>query len=204
MNTTPDETKLALWLDDELEGAELAAFEAWVAGQPQLLAARADNRRWRKLMATTMPASEEPPYPEFFNQRIARAIRENTQTTPSAPSKPGWSWWNTWFLPVAACAGMAFTFWLGTTRSQPAAAVAEIDVTGAPKAIPVEPILYTPEKGVSAEWFSSNEASATVIVLNGVEAIPDATDFSETVYLRQFREIDSTAGINSQPGYTGP
>jgi hypothetical protein len=62
----------------------------------------------------------------------------------------------------------------------------------------VEPIIYTPEKGVEAEWFSSSAAMATVIVLNGVQAIPDSTDFSHTVYLNRAREIDSTAGTDSE------
>ena len=34
-----------------------------------------------------------------------------------------------------------------------------------------------------------------VIVLNGVSAIPDTTDFSDTVYVPTEREFDSTAGI---------
>ena len=45
MNTNPDETKLALWLDDELKGEELTAFEAWVADKPEHLAARDEIRR---------------------------------------------------------------------------------------------------------------------------------------------------------------
>ena len=69
-----------------------------------------------------------------------------------------------------------------------------IDVAGAPRAIPVDPVVYTPENGVNAEWFTSSEASATVIVLNGINAIPDSMDFSETVYVPMDREIDSTAG----------
>ena len=42
---------------------------------------------------------------------------------------------------------------------------------------PVEPVVYTPENGVKAEWFASAKASATVIVLNGVTAIPDSHGF---------------------------
>jgi hypothetical protein len=50
---------------------------------------------------------------------------------------------------------------------------------------------------VTAEWFDSLQASATVIVLNGVQAIPDDTDFSETAYIQRAREIDSTAAIET-------
>jgi hypothetical protein len=77
--------------------------------------------------------------------------------------------------------------------------VPEINVAGAPRAIPVDPVLYTPETGVNAELFASSDASATVIVLSGVTAIPDATDFSETVYVPMDREIDSTANIEVDP-----
>lgn len=196
MNINPDETRLAMWLEDELHGEELAAFEASVAGKQDLHDARAQARRWREMMAASIPASEEPPYPEFFNHRVSRSILE-LEAKPAATSKPagGFSW-RSWFMPVAACAGMAMAFWLGGKQT---GGLPEIDVTGAPRAIPVDPVLYTPESGVSAEWFASVEASATVIVLNGVEAIPDATDFSETVYLKRQREIDSTAALESEP-----
>jgi hypothetical protein len=191
MNTTPDETRLALWLEDELHGEELAAFETWVADRREHLAAREDVRRWRKMMAEGLPDEQEPPYPDFFNHRIAKSIRDLTPA-PTAAAKPRFSL-GSWFMPLAACTGMVLAFWLGGQRR----AVPEIDVTGAPRAIPVEPVLYTPEKGVTAEWFDSLQASATVIVLNGVQAIPDDMDFSETAYIKRAREIDSTAAIES-------
>jgi hypothetical protein len=195
MNTNPDEATLALWLDDELSGAELAAVEAWAVGQPDQLAAREEIRTWRRGIASALPAAEEPPYPDFFNTRIMKAIREESSSVP-APSIPRKSFrWNAWLMPLAACAGMVLSFWVGSRSAK----VPEIDVTGAPRAIPVEPVLYTPERGVEAVWFASNEASATVIVLNGVAAIPDTTDFSETVSAPMDREIDNTAGTTGQP-----
>ncbi len=191
MNTNPDEATLALWLDDELTGAEQAAVEAWAIQQPEQITAREEVRRWRATFSAAIPASEEPPYPDFFNSKVLQAIRE--QSPKPAPAKTPFSW-KSWLMPMAACAGMMLTFWAGTKiNSTP-----EIDVTGAPRAIPVEPVLYTPENGVNAEWFASTKASATVIVLNGVTAIPDSTDFSETVMLPGHREIDSTAGIGGE------
>ncbi len=192
MNTNPDEATLALWLDDELAGADQASVEAWALTRPEQLAAREGVRRWRATIASAIPASEEPSYPDFFNSRVLQAIRE---PVPAATRQARSFSWKSWLMPMAACAGMALTFWAGTK----ATTTPEYDVAGAPKAIPVEPVVYTPENGVDAEWFASKEASATVIVLNGVAAIPDATDFSETVYLPANREIDSTAGIELEP-----
>lgn len=197
MNTNPDEARLALWLDDELHGEELATFEAWVAGHPEHFAAREEIRRWRGLIRSNIPAEEDVPYPDFFNSRVAREIRTSA-VAAAPPARPARAFsWRSFVMPLAACAGMALTFWVGTQQARPGPP--EIDVTGAPKAIPVEPILYTPEKGVEAEWFTSTKASATVIVLNGVQAIPDATDFLETAMRPGDRELDSTARMESEP-----
>lgn len=194
MNTNPDDAKLALWLDDELHGEELAEVEAWAGRNPEHLAAREEVRRWRAMIAASVPASEEPPYAELFNGRIANAIREPSPESVIAMPARGFRL-RSILMPLAACAGMVIAFWLGgKTQSH----VPEIDVTGAPKAIPVEPIVYTPEGGVEAEWFASDDASATVIVLNGVDAIPDATDFSKNASTDGIREIDSTADVTPE------
>ena len=196
MNTNPDETKLACWLEDELAGEELTSFETWLRGQadyPEHLAMRDEARKWRQMMASAMPSSEEPPYPDFFNNRVAQAIRHNRPQS-TVVEKPRFSW-RALLMPASACAGMVLAFWLGT-RSQPAPL--EMEVTWAPRAIPVqEQALYTPESGVVAECFSSTGAEATVIVLDGVDAIPDDTDFSETVFMKTAREIEATAEVEA-------
>jgi len=173
MNMNPDETTLAKWLDDPLHGEELAADDAGAGSPPEALAARAEDRRWRELIGTALPASQEPPYPDFFNLRVARAIREQAPAAAVVARRRLFG--SSWVMPLAACAGMAFAFWLG---AKTAASPPEVVVAGAPRAIPVESFVYTPETGVRAESFASAGASATVIVLNGVAAIPDSTDFS--------------------------
>jgi hypothetical protein len=193
----PDEATLALWLDDELTGPEKAAVDAWAGQHPEQLAAREDVRRWRATISAAIPASEEPPYPEFFNSKVLQAIREQAPRPVVREKKP--FFWKSWLMPMAACAGMALTFWVGTKSGPPSAP--GIDVAGAPRAIPVEPLLYTPETGVNAELVASRDASATVIVLSGVMAIPDATDFSETVYVPMDRESDSTAEVEVDPAW---
>ncbi len=190
MNTNPVEAKLALWLEDELEGEQLAEFEVWVAGQPEHLAAREKIRGMRRVIASAIPAAEEPPHLEFFTSRISRVIR-NEPHEPVVPRVPRISW-QSLLMPLAACAGMALAFLVGVKTRQSGA---DVDVAGAPRAIPVEPIVYTPESGVKAEWFASTKASATVIVLNGVQAIPDATDFTETTAIQNVRESDATADV---------
>lgn len=179
MNTKTDETLLARWLEDDLEGAELAAFERDIADDAGRFAERERIRALKRDLATLLPSSVEPPYPDFFNSRIERAIRE--QSGPLAEPVARRSGWRAFWMPATAVAGMALAFWLGTkagTRTEVVAAPAPppVEIAEAP-----QPGLYTPERGVDAEWFSSEDAEATVIVLEGVDAIPDSMDFSETV-----------------------
>jgi hypothetical protein len=197
MNTTPDETTLALWLDDELVGDEFAAVEAWAAEQPEQLGAREENRRYKVAMQTAIPASIEPPSPEFFNARIARLIETSTASAPIAAATPAnvvelpfWLNPRSWFMPAAAAAGMFFAFWLGGNIGGENTNLAE-----------AKPDVYVPESGVNAEWVSASEGQSGVIVLTGVSAIPDSTDFTQTVYLPLPREIDRTAGQGGHEGY---
>lgn len=185
----PDETKLALWLDDELSGAELSEMNSWAAKQPEQLAAREELRSFRKMISENIPESEEPPYPEFFNSRVTQGIRdlqtaESESMQPAAAKKSG-VFWRSWLLPVTACAGMAFAFMIGKQSNQPSQPLAILPA--------LSPAVYTPEDGVEAQWFSSNTADATVILLQGISDIPDSMDFSKTVYVPSAREADRTA-----------
>lgn len=189
MNTTPDEVKLALWLDDELQGEEFAAFDVWASSQAEHMAAREEIRSYRARLQQVVPAAESVPYPDFFNSRIARVIREERPAEAVPASARPKAFWTSWFMPVAACAGMAAAFWVGSLTQRPQGAMAQSSAS--------EPYVYTPDNDIRASWFSSDRAS--VIVLDGVAAIPDSTDFTVTAYLPHEREIDSTAGREHFP-----
>ena len=190
MNTKLDETTLALWLDDELHGAELAAFEVSLAGEGELLARREAVRSWRRTLGAALPAVEEPPYPDFFNSRIGQALR---QATPRAGNVRADSW-RQWWLPAAAVAGMALTFWLGTQTGGGVREVVQVRPAPVPVAVQA-PAVYTPQRGVAAEWFSSDDAAATVIVLEGLDALPDALEFADSA--RADGGEKATAGIEA-------
>lgn len=189
MNTNPDETKLALWLDDELSGAELAEMDAWAASHPEQLAAREELRKFRAMLAHNVPSSEEPPYPDFFLSRIHQGILalDKETITPTQTGNRSFAW-KSWFMPIAACAGMMIAFYVGqqTGGTKPAVVKDTVPTMAAP-------IVYTPEQGVQAQWIPAPDHSSSVILLKGIAAIPDSTEFYETVYVPTERESDRTA-----------
>jgi anti-sigma factor RsiW len=193
MNMNPDETKLAMWLDDELSGTELAEMDAWTASQPGRLAARDELRKFRGMLAENLSASEEPPYPDFFLTRIHQGIRElEAARSPVAKTTAG-SFWRSWLMPVAACAGMVLAFSMGRQSGARETSVGKKETPQTPAA----PMVYTPEEGVFAEWIPTPQNHTSVILLKGVTAIPDSTDFSETVYIPTAGEYDRTATLES-------
>ena len=80
---------------------------------------------------------------------------------------------------------MALCFWAGT----------HVQNSGAPSPVvtnhhPVsggvpDPVLYTPESGVQAAWYSSSDSGGSVIVLDGVAAIPDSFEVPDTAAVEQ-------------------
>lgn len=189
MNTNPTEEALALWVEDELHGAEAVVVDAWAAGHPEWLAHREDARKVKALLKAALPAAEEPPYPDFFNTKIARSISAARPAAVAPKVRP--MEWFRWFMPAAAAAGMAICFWAGMkVNSSPS------DGTGMAGVVPVvsvpEPFLYVPEKGVKAAYYASSVADAGVIVLDGVAAIPDSFEVPETAAIRE--EAPATAG----------
>jgi len=202
MNTNPDETKLAMWLDDELNGTDLAEMETWAETQPEQIAARDELRNYKTLMSENIPASEDPPYPDFFVTRVNQGIREleEAEQGSSTPTKQasGTRFWKSWLMPIAACAGMILAFSIGR-QSSDQKTISTASQTSQTKQ---SPLVYTPEEGVAAEWVSNSDSIASLIVLRGISAIPDSTDFSETVYVPTVREADRTATLDATPSNT--
>jgi hypothetical protein len=189
MNTKPDDELLALWVEDELSGESLSAVDAWASMQAEWLELREQARSWKSLVDGILPESEDVPHAEFFNARIRREIevQDAAEQEPKAVPTRGTPRW-AWFMPAAAAAGMVFGFVMG--RGGPDRPNDEVSMPVATLA----PVLYTPTKGVNAEYVS--DVDATVIVLAGVDAIPDSWEIPETAVLE--KEGPHTASKDSR------
>lgn len=168
MNTNPDHETLMLWLEDELSEDTRQQLDTWAADQPQWLEKREAARQWRHQLRRTM-AAEEIPYGDFFQSRLMRTIEqgraESERAAPvtHAPVSP----WRKFWLPASVAAAMVLGF-LGGSLWQEKPHRAKTLVT------------YTPEEGVKAEFFETSPAEGTVIVLNGMPALPDSFVSTET------------------------
>lgn len=179
---TPNDELMAQWLDDELSGAEAQRIDAWAAGQPDVLARRAELRAWKARMQASLAAEVEPPYAEFFNQRILRTIeRELAADAPAAQPSGAparLAWWR-WLAVPGMAAAMALCFWGGTRVSQPV----QVTVVASPKVDAMPLLVYTPYQGVTAEVLKTPEDDDTVIVLQGLDELPASIEMPDNAAL---------------------
>ena len=167
MKKKPDETMLTLWMDGELEGDELQHVEAWVQAHPELLAERDRVRAMSATIKRHMPGGVEPPYPEFFNQHILRHIDDDVDSPAAASPRRQNGFWR-WFAVPMAAAAMAVCFYMGTQVSETPGGITPVAAQMGS--------VYTPDGNVSADMFRSADAGATIIVLEGLDDIPDEID----------------------------
>ena len=180
MNMNPDKQSLLLWLEDELDAAEQVSVDAWASGQSNWLAKRESARAWKQALRDVVPASIEPPYPEFFQAKLERALRvQSSVPRPVAESQRSAVWWTKAWMPASVAAALVAGFFASEMRQETK---------------PVQSlVIYTPEEGVKAEFFETSPAEGTVIVLNGVAAIPDDFEVPDTASL-------DPAGTQGVPG----
>ncbi|MGB1131178.1 MAG: hypothetical protein ACPG4K_14090 [Haloferula sp.] len=168
MNTKPDDELLALWVEDELDVTIHTEVDAWASGQAEWIEHRELARKTKVLLGGNLSPDQDLPNGEFFNARIRREIevREAAPAVEPPPSKSIMAW----LVPLTAAASLVLGIWIG--RGGPQSEVVP------PPVAELTPVLYTPQKGVQAELLKSEEA--TVVVLAGVDAIPDSWEIPAT------------------------
>jgi hypothetical protein len=178
MNTNPDNQTLLLWLEDELASDLQKPIDQWAAGQPEWLAKREAAREWRSQMSRVMAISNELPQGDFFQAQIFRSIATKGRVTSSPAVARDNSPMKKWWMPLSVAAAMVFGFLGGMQwREKPNRATTLVT--------------YTPAEGVRAEFFESSPSEGTVIVLNGMEALPDSFVNTEITSAEPVHSSDS-------------
>lgn len=163
MNPNPDEQLLARWLDGEMDADERASFDARLKTDSALRAEAESLQSLRAAFQEGFPRIAEVPHADFFNSQIQQRIAElRRDEGKAAPAAAGLSWFGLlrpWILGAAAasCALIAVLQW-------PAASSGNVST--------VVLSTYAPNTTVKTNTFHSNDANATVLMLDGLEAIP--------------------------------
>ena len=158
------EELITRWIDGELNAETRAEFDELMKGDPDFCArVRQEAEAMGNAMRAEIPADVEPPYPDFFNSQIQKRIRQDNQPVAVRPSAGGFS--VLWWLRSPLTWGVAALFMiLLFSRSGERVGGAGSYVVST----------YAPDPKVKVERAEyDDDAEATVIMLTGLEPIPD-------------------------------
>ena len=151
------------WLDGEMPASERTAFEQQLAADPALRREVEAARQLSSLLSRELPREMPVPHADFFNSqiqvRLSQMEADERRATAPAPRRATWSFWlkSPWLVGAAAA---AITMLL--LRLDPPSTASSTVVTST----------YAPNPNVVVNAFHSDEADATVLMLEGLEELP--------------------------------
>jgi anti-sigma-K factor RskA len=188
MKTPSEDHDLIRFLDGEMSNTERACFETRMAVDPQLKTEVSLMQRMSADLRTHLPAEMPVPYADFFNSQIqVRIAQEESVTLPVVRS----SWFDWVRIPTLATAAAAVAiggFMILQNQDQSASNS-------------IVHSIYVPNPSVQARSFHSNEAQATVLILDGVEAMP--SDRQMVSFHIERTETDQEMAITTLFGESG-
>jgi hypothetical protein len=163
MNPPPDDDQLlGRWLDDELTPAERTRFESMLAAEPALREEAESMKKLGDTLRANVKFEREVPHADFFNSQIQEAIaaEQRAQERSKAGTSAATSWF-TWLRAPWALAGAAAVLALGAflMRGKDGARTEILS-------------LYAPSAKVQAAVSYHDDAQATVLLLDGLDAVP--------------------------------
>ncbi len=174
MKNNLTEEDFLLWSDDELEGERLEKVNAHLGGNPAL---RGDLENFAvvgEALREEIPSVQEPPYRDFFNTRVMRAVHdERSSRVSAAEARPSLFAKLRWLsLPLTAGA-LALAFAAGM-KMAPESSDAVTFASPQEEA----PSVYLPSANMKANVVTGSDHEVSLIVMDGLQAIPDDVDFS--------------------------
>ena len=159
MKTPSEDHDLIRFLDGEMSDTERASFEVRLETEPMLKSEVSLMQRLSADLRTHLPVEMPVPYADFFNSQIQMRIAQEEPVTLPAVRSSWFDWWRIPTLATAAAAVAIGGFMIVQNQKQPANNSMVHSI-------------YVPNPSVQARSFHSDEAQATVLILEGVEAMP--------------------------------
>lgn len=130
-------------------------------------------------LQASVPASETPPYPDFFNSQLMRKV--DLEITSKRPSNQAGFWWESlrWAWAPVGALSLVLSFFAGHRLGHNPERSPSVADAG-PKRMEsiVLPTVYSAGNSLEAEVIANSEGEVTAIVVNGIAALKDDIDFS--------------------------
>ena len=165
MKPPSEEHDLIRWIDGEMNETERTAFEERLKQDPVLAKEARQMRELSTNIRAHLPAEMRVPHADYFNTqievRITQMALDEARAKQSSPGRGAMFQWlrQPWF----ALAGTAALAVLGFFLMNPATGDASESMIISS---------YTPNTHVQARTYHDSAADATVLMLDGLDAVP--------------------------------
>lgn len=165
MKHPSEEHDLVRWIDGEMNEAERATFEERFKHEPALATEARTMRAMSASLRAHLPAEMRVPHADYFNTQIE--VRITQIALDEARAKQGGTGWSAalqWLRqPWFALAGTAALAVVGFVLLYP-------DTNGASESVILSS--FAPNTHVQARSYHDSGAEATVLMLDGLDAVP--------------------------------
>lgn len=171
MNQERKEELVVKWMDDEkLSASESEELKLILEAEPELKSMRESHSQVRDELQAAYRTTPDVPYGDFFQTKLEQAIRDTEQEL-KPQEKRSFSWKDTlrWWLAPVTVGAMAVAFLAGTRVG-----TAPVETQLAVAQEKSRPLVYTPEGGVTSSIVNADAEGTSVIVLEGLQPIPDS------------------------------
>ncbi len=168
------EELLVKWVDNALNSDESRELDALLKDDPSLQESLDGMRAAREMIRKEIPASVDPPYPDFFNSQLMRKVE--LEKASHQPKETAQRWWKgfQWAWAPAGAMALVLAFLagqrLGPEEGNPVAVVQQAGE---------QPSVYFSEDSLNADIISDADGNISVIVVNGLDAISDDESFAQ-------------------------
>jgi len=165
MKPPSEEHDLIRWIDGEMNETERATFEERLKQDPVLAKEARQMRDLSTSLRAHLPAEMRVPHADYFNTQIeVRITQMALDDTRAKQAAPGWGIMLQWLRqPWFAMAGTAALAVLGFFLLSPGTGDASESMILSS---------YTPNTHVQARTYHDTGAEATVLMLDGLDAVP--------------------------------
>jgi hypothetical protein len=163
-----DEERITRWIDGDLPDSDV---EDLLAAHPELRDAKSQSESLGNLLRKELDSGEKIPYADFFNHQLMKRIEEGDESPASTPAEkealaeslfPRF----TFFKKFAAFAAIGVAA-VGVAAVSGILLFSNVQVGGSEIVS-----TYTPDPKLEAKTFFSDEANATVLLIEGLDEIP--------------------------------
>ena len=171
---------LVRWMDGEfLEPEDQRELEVILEAEPELTDLQIGQESLSRDFEKAFKEKSDIPYGDFFQTKLEQAIRDanNPIEERKVVSEPvSWRSALRWWLAPLAAGSMAIAFLAGTRMSPVPTSTETIVKNIGLNFTDVDPVIYTPEGGVTASVVHDNIYGAEVILLEGLQPLDDSLD----------------------------